>query len=304
MLVKNDQIEWGRCHGTRSGISCHSRLEHRILRDALEDAHERNPTSGRGRSGVSEHLAPQPSCSESMAADWRLLDRCPAPIGGGSIVRSQVSSFPDPVKRRERARADRRHRQAARRGAMRRFHRTGIRALRRRPFVTAPNLRHRMHSTRPTSAATSQRVSSVDARRCYVCKQQVLGHPSLLRPAVPAVRGAELRQAHRAGRPARPVALLTGGRVKIGYQAGLKLLRAGAHLIVTTRFPRNAAARYAQEPDFGEWGRSSRDLRPRSAPHAERGGVLPLLVTTAAGWTSSSTTPARPCVARRISTRT
>jgi NAD(P)-dependent dehydrogenase (short-subunit alcohol dehydrogenase family) len=49
------------------------------------------------------------------------------------------------------------------------------------------------------------------------------------------------------------VALLTGGRVKIGYQAGLKLLRAGASLIVTTRFPRDSAARYAQEPDFAEW---------------------------------------------------
>src|SRR5205814_3173233 len=49
------------------------------------------------------------------------------------------------------------------------------------------------------------------------------------------------------------VALVTGGRVKIGYQAGLKLLRAGAHVIVTTRFPRNSASRYAQEPDFPEW---------------------------------------------------
>src|SRR5207247_2466996 len=49
------------------------------------------------------------------------------------------------------------------------------------------------------------------------------------------------------------VALLTGGRVKIGYQAGLKLLRCGAHLIVTTRFPRDCAARYSQEPDFAEW---------------------------------------------------
>ena len=35
--------------------------------------------------------------------------------------------------------------------------------------------------------------------------------------------------------------------MKIGYQAGLKLLRAGAHLIVTTRFPRDSAARYAAE---------------------------------------------------------
>src|SRR5690606_10253592 len=50
------------------------------------------------------------------------------------------------------------------------------------------------------------------------------------------------------------VALLTGGRVKIGYQAGLKLLRAGCSLIVTTRFPRDSAQRYAQEPDFADWG--------------------------------------------------
>ena len=42
--------------------------------------------------------------------------------------------------------------------------------------------------------------------------------------------------------------------MKIGYQAGIKLLRAGAALIVTTRFPRDAAARYAQEADFDVWG--------------------------------------------------
>ena len=46
-------------------------------------------------------------------------------------------------------------------------------------------------------------------------------------------------------------ALVTGARVKIGYQAALKLLRAGAHVIATTRFPVDAASRYAQEPDFG-----------------------------------------------------
>ena len=50
------------------------------------------------------------------------------------------------------------------------------------------------------------------------------------------------------------VVLLTGGRVKIGYQAGIKLLRCGAELIVATRFPRDAAKRYAAEPDFAEWG--------------------------------------------------
>ena len=44
-------------------------------------------------------------------------------------------------------------------------------------------------------------------------------------------------------------ALVTGSRVKIGFQAALRLLRAGANVIVTTRFPIDAANRYAREPD-------------------------------------------------------
>jgi len=48
-------------------------------------------------------------------------------------------------------------------------------------------------------------------------------------------------------------ALVTGARVKIGYQTALKLLRAGAHVVVTTRFPVDAVARYAEESDFQQW---------------------------------------------------
>lgn len=49
------------------------------------------------------------------------------------------------------------------------------------------------------------------------------------------------------------VALVTGARVKIGYAVALRLLRAGAQVIATTRFPHDAARRYAQEPDFATW---------------------------------------------------
>ena len=49
------------------------------------------------------------------------------------------------------------------------------------------------------------------------------------------------------------VALLTGCRVKIGFEIGIKLLRAGATLVATTRFPADAAARYAAQPDFDTW---------------------------------------------------
>src|SRR5262249_26696380 len=48
-------------------------------------------------------------------------------------------------------------------------------------------------------------------------------------------------------------ALISGARVKIGYQAAILLLRAGARVIVTTRFPRDPALRYARERDFPVW---------------------------------------------------
>ncbi len=127
---------------------------------------------------------------------------------------------------------------------------TGIRSLRRRPLVTTPNV---FPPADDGAGTTHQTPPAVD-RVCYVCKEpytQLHHFYDQLCPACAATNfAARTELADLRGR----VALLTGGRVKIGYQAGLKLLRCGAHLIVTTRFPRNAAERYAQEPDFGEWG--------------------------------------------------
>ena len=49
------------------------------------------------------------------------------------------------------------------------------------------------------------------------------------------------------------VAVVTGGRVRIGYATVLKLLRAGATVVATSRFPADAAMRYAREADFDAW---------------------------------------------------
>tara|TARA_B110000977_G_scaffold22612_1_gene27250 strand:+ start:15613 stop:17601 length:1989 start_codon:yes stop_codon:yes gene_type:complete len=49
------------------------------------------------------------------------------------------------------------------------------------------------------------------------------------------------------------VALLTGSRVKIGFEIGLKLLRSGATLIATSRFPADTHVRYAHETDYEAW---------------------------------------------------
>lgn len=48
-------------------------------------------------------------------------------------------------------------------------------------------------------------------------------------------------------------AVVTGGRIKIGYAVCLKLLRMGANVIAVTRYPKNALENYSKEPDFEEF---------------------------------------------------
>ena len=50
------------------------------------------------------------------------------------------------------------------------------------------------------------------------------------------------------------VAVITGSRLKIGYHITLMLLKAGATVIATTRFPVDSALRYSKEEDFTNWG--------------------------------------------------
>jgi NAD(P)-dependent dehydrogenase (short-subunit alcohol dehydrogenase family) len=195
---------------------------------------------------------------EAIADDRLLLDRLPA--AERQRLHQVVARVyhPEPGARRIRLKAAEKQRHAARIQAEDNvLEQTGIRALRRRPVFTTPNIfapeGFIAHDIPPDRDAAQPR-ESVEPRHCYVCKQKYTAvhfFYDQLCPTCAALNYAkrgELADLH--GR----VALLTGGRVKIGYQAGLKLLRAGAELLVTTRFPRDSAARYAAEPDFAEWG--------------------------------------------------
>ena len=88
---------------------------------------------------------------------------------------------------------------------------------------------------------------------CYVCKRAYTQvHPwyHLLCPECAERNSAKRTQrADLSGR----TALVTGGRVKIGFLLVLRLLRDGASVIATTRFPADAAKRFAAEPDYAAW---------------------------------------------------
>jgi NAD(P)-dependent dehydrogenase (short-subunit alcohol dehydrogenase family) len=162
---------------------------------------------------------------------------------------------PDLEQRRRWAKTLRRREKAAKlRHDERVLAETGIRVLREKPVFTTPNF-FPPSSFEPSDAERDPEIrESIAPQHCYVCKQRYTEiHPfydQLCRACGDANYAKRGETADLSGR----VALLTGGRVKIGYQAGIKLLRAGASLIVTTRFPRDAAARYAREADFADWG--------------------------------------------------
>ena len=69
------------------------------------------------------------------------------------------------------------------------------------------------------------------------------------------------------------VCVVTGARVKIGFHIALKLLRGGATVICTTRFPADAARRFGAEPDFDAWAPR---LTLYGADFRDVGGVIAL----------------------------
>jgi NAD(P)-dependent dehydrogenase (short-subunit alcohol dehydrogenase family) len=141
---------------------------------------------------------------------------------------------------------------------------TGIRTLRRRPTYTTPNvyapvLPHEVAPALSAGPGESESVLQHSAERvgeqhCYVCKVPFSELHHFYDQLCPPCAQLNYRKRGELADLRGRVALLTGGRVKIGYQAGIKLLRCGAELILTTRFPRDAAARYAKEEDFADWG--------------------------------------------------
>src|SRR3984885_8865852 len=108
-------------------------------------------------------------------------------------------------------------------------------------------------------------------RACYVCKQPFAKVHRYYDSLCDACGDFNYAKRGQTADLDGHYALVTGARVKIGFQASLKLLRAGAHVIVTTRFPVDAAGRYSKEPDFAGFRRRPQihRLYLRHAPSVE-----------------------------------
>lgn len=125
---------------------------------------------------------------------------------------------------------------------------TGIRLAREVAVFTAPL----KLSDRSESAKTQLELQS--PRNCYVCKAEFTRLHFFYDAMCPACAELNYQKRFQTANLKGQIALITGSRLKIGYQTTLMMLRAGATVIATTRFPADSALRFSKEKDFNEWG--------------------------------------------------
>ncbi len=125
---------------------------------------------------------------------------------------------------------------------------TGIRSAREAVVFVAPKL------LGTTELSNKEQQELASPRNCYVCKIKFtkLHHfyDTMCTDCGDFNYAKRFQNADVKGQ----VAIITGSRLKIGYHITLMLLRGGATVIATTRFPVDSALRYSKEADFTEWG--------------------------------------------------
>ncbi|MDB6035471.1 MAG: short-chain dehydrogenase/reductase [Verrucomicrobiales bacterium] len=202
-----------------------------------------------------ERLRTATELLESIAENRALLAGLPEEERTRLLKAAGQVSRPDAVKRRQLVKLSLRQRQAEKvKKAETILSDTGIRKLRRQTVFTTPNVFPPVNFEQQEINDNPDFREVVEPQNCYTCKADYKSVHHFYDQLCPPCAELNFRKRTETADLRGRVALLTGGRVKIGYQAGIKLLRAGAHLIVTTRFPRDSAARYAAEPDFEKWG--------------------------------------------------
>ncbi len=171
------------------------------------------------------------------------------------IIAAGRVSRPDRADHRKLAKARRRERKAARRAADQAvLAATGIRAARRAAVFETPQPLPPGTPPPPRALPEDAGAPSLgEARKCYVCKREFREVHEFYDQMCPRCAALNWDKRNQSADLRGRWAVVTGARVKIGYQAAIKLLRAGAHVVVLTRFPRDAADRYAREPDFADF---------------------------------------------------
>ncbi|MGB0424164.1 MAG: SDR family NAD(P)-dependent oxidoreductase [Flavobacteriales bacterium] len=125
---------------------------------------------------------------------------------------------------------------------------TGIRSARDASVFVAPKM------IAPHQEEGTKAKKTVAPRNCYVCKEIFTTLHHFYDTMCESCGDFNYAKRFQTCDLTGQVALVTGSRLKIGYHITVMMLRAGATVIATTRFPVDSALRYAKEEDFDQWG--------------------------------------------------
>ena len=122
---------------------------------------------------------------------------------------------------------------------------TGIRSAREASVFTAPKL---------LAAVEIKDTPELESpRNCYVCKTVYTKLHHFYDSMCTSCGDLNYAKRFQITDLTDQVAVITGSRLKIGYHITLMLLRSGATVIATTRFPADSAIRFAKEDDYKQW---------------------------------------------------
>jgi NAD(P)-dependent dehydrogenase (short-subunit alcohol dehydrogenase family) len=187
---------------------------------------------------------------KDLANDTALLANLPDEQRIALLKISGEISRPD---RRERKKRNKTVDKTARRMALEKDrsarNATGIRSARMEAAFAAPA---QIEDDPTGSAQKGERLLS--PRNCYICKEEFIELHHFYDTLCKKCGDLNYKKRFQTASLHGQVSLITGSRVKIGYQATLMMLRAGATVIATTRFPVDSALRYSREEGFDEWG--------------------------------------------------
>lgn len=125
---------------------------------------------------------------------------------------------------------------------------TGIRTAREATVFVAPKLLAIPNAKNDTESELES------PRNCYVCKKVYTKLHHFYDTMCTECGDLNYAKRFQTADLTGQVAIVTGSRLKIGYHITLQLLRSGATVVATTRFPVDSALRFAKEEDYSVWG--------------------------------------------------
>ena len=184
---------------------------------------------------------------EQLNADTNQIFEIPKDIRLALIKAAGLLARPDreELNRRKKA-AKKLHKQKLKLKDKQARRATGIRSARETNIFIAPKM----------IALTGQEneVKLDTPRQCYVCKEAFSTLHHFYDTMCPDCGDFNYAKRFQTADLTGQFALVTGSRLKIGYHITLIMLRAGATVIATTRFPADSAIRFSKEPDYSDWG--------------------------------------------------